>query len=204
MVALGVVLGLPAVTATPGPLLGVGVAGVVGALGYSGWPFSFKYRALGDVAVALLCGPVLTVGFALAAFRSVPAFAYWVGAAFGALAVGILHVNNTADVENDGARGSRTLPMLLGDRGSRALLFVLYPAAFVAWGGAVHALALPLWVGFAPILSAPLALRVLRPALMARGLEQPREAGLRFTAAQAHLAFGVMALIATGAALALR
>ncbi len=204
MVVAGIALGLPAVLATPGPLLAVGLAGVVGALGYSGWPFSLKYRALGDVAVALLCGPVLTAGFALAAFRTVPEFAYWVGGAFGALAVGILHVNNTADVVNDGARGSRTLPMLLGDAGSRGLLFILYPAALLSWAATAHAVALPIWVYIAPVLMAPLGLRVLRPAMTPRGLEQPSEAGLRYTAAQAHLAFGVVALVATGAALALR
>ena len=48
-------------------LLGVVAIAALGAWGYSSGP-GLKYRALGDLAVVLLCGPVLTVGFALAAF----------------------------------------------------------------------------------------------------------------------------------------
>ncbi|MBX9769148.1 MAG: prenyltransferase, partial [Bdellovibrionales bacterium] len=66
----------------------------LGTIGYSGRALQLKYRALGDITVWLLCGPALTIGFALAAFGEWNEIVIWMGALFGFLACGILHVNN--------------------------------------------------------------------------------------------------------------
>jgi 1,4-dihydroxy-2-naphthoate octaprenyltransferase len=45
--------------------------GFVGAIGYSASTWGLKYHALGDLAVLLFCGPVLTIGHSLVTFGEV-------------------------------------------------------------------------------------------------------------------------------------
>ena len=102
--AAGVLCGLPAVVTEPMVLAGVAALGLLGAIGYSARPLSLKYVALGDLAVLLLCGPVLTLGAAASAFGRIDGGVLWLGLWFGAAAVVILHVNNMQDIEVDRSR----------------------------------------------------------------------------------------------------
>ncbi|MCC6622804.1 MAG: prenyltransferase [Deltaproteobacteria bacterium] len=192
--ALGLALGLPALVAEPALLVVVALA-ALGAWGYSGGP-GLKYRALGDVAVVTLCGPVLTVGFALAAFGAASLEVVALGLAFGFAALGILHVNNLQDMEVDARAGARTVALALGRSGARIYLVVVYALALVAWPVGALVAGLPAVAAILPALAAApigaLVTRLWRAAAAPGGLADPRLALVRVDAAKAHLALGAL------------
>ena len=114
-VAIALTIGLAGVvglwlTVIGGPvLLVLGVLAVVAALAYTGGPWPYGYRGLGEVFVFVFFGLVAVVGTAyLQAGRLEPLF---VAAAIpvGALTTAILVVNNLRDIPTDTAAGKRTL-----------------------------------------------------------------------------------------------
>lgn len=203
--ALGVLLGLPALVRDPWAVASLGALGLLGAAGYSGERVGLKYVALGDLAVWLLCGPVLTAGVAVAAVGGAAALDVALpvasaGAAFGFFAVGILHTNNLQDIDEDALAGAQTVARLLGARLGRAYLVLVYALGsafgvltFVAFGKP--------W-GAVPLVAAavPAAL-FLRWFAFAPDLRAASRSRARLVAAQLHLALGVAflagALIAT-------
>jgi len=98
LMLLGSLLGIPAFMSAPLQMLWVGLLAVVGAVGYSTPPLSLKYRGLGDLAVFVLCGPLLTYGASLAFFGALPAGSWALGCMFGFAAAAILHANNMQDI----------------------------------------------------------------------------------------------------------
>jgi len=198
--AVGFALGLPALIAEPGLLALVAIA-ALGAWGYSGGP-GLKYRGLGDLAVVALCGPVLTAGFALAAFGHVASSVLGLGIAFGFAALGILHVNNFQDMRVDAAHGAKTVALALGTGGSRAYLVIMYAIALGAWPVGAALASLP-WPAVVIPLAAAIPIGSLLRRLLgattaadASGLQAPTLALVRIEAAKVHLALG--ALISLG------
>ena len=200
---LGALLGLPALLAEPS-LLGVVALAALGAWGYSGGP-GLKYRALGDLTVLALCGPLLSVGFSLAAFGRADVTIAVLGFAFGLAAVGILHVNNFQDMEVDRASGARTVALALGAQGARVYLATVYLLALSVWPVAALLAGFPLPAALVPLLAAipitRLVTRLWRASRLPDGLCSPALALVRVDAAKAHLALG--ALIAAGLAISL-
>ena len=150
-VAIALVIGLAGLVglwlaAVGGPvLLPVGALAIVAALAYTGGPFPYGYRALGEVFVFVFFGLVAVVGTAyLQALRLEPLFLV---AAIppGALITAILVVNNLRDIPTDTAAGKRTLAVVLGRRWTAVeyglLLAVAYAVpvvlagAWIATGG---------------------------------------------------------------------
>ena len=119
-IAIGVVIGLAGliglwlVIVGGLVILALGVLAIVAALAYTGGPFPYGYRALGEVFVAIFFGLVAVGGTAyLQALRVEPLF---LAAAIpvGALTSAILVVNNLRDIPTDAAAGKRTLAVLIG------------------------------------------------------------------------------------------
>jgi len=164
------------------PILVVGLASVAAGVAYTGGPYPYGYRGLGDVFVFVFFGLVAVTGTyyvqaAAVAFDAVlpvrptallpppgtvPPAAVVAALAPAGLSTAILVVNNLRDRETDAAAGKRTLAVLLGYRLSRieflALVGTAYvvPAVFaVRWG-------LP---ALAPWLTLPLAVSVSRTVL---------------------------------------
>lgn len=188
---MGIACGLPAVLLSPAALLPVAALGTGGVLMYSARRLGLKYIALGDVAVFILCGPALTQGFALSLGVTELPGAAGLGAFFGFLAVGILHVNNLQDLDLDRKRGALTLAGLLGFTYSIWLLITLYvlAAAVLAAGVALGQLPVGVLLGLVPLvgLAAPW-LKQIRAAL---GPESSQFSECRVRAAQIHLASGL-------------
>lgn len=206
---LGLLLGLPTIVAEPWLLVLV-AASACGAWGYSSG-VGLKYRALGDVAVLLLCGPVLTVGFAIAAFGRFDVLVVALGLALGLAAVGILHTNNLQDMDNDRGRGARTVALALGVTNSTRYLVAVYGLALLVWPVAVlaaglHPLAavIPL-VAVVPVvgLVRRLVVAVVDPRGASVGLASPELALVRVDAAKVHLALGSLVSLGLVAALIL-
>jgi 1,4-dihydroxy-2-naphthoate octaprenyltransferase len=203
---LGLALGVPALVRAPVPLLVIGVLAAVGTMGYSGTPFGFKYRALGDVTVLALCGPGLTLGFAYAAFGHVDAGVVALGFFFGLAAVAILHVNNWQDAEVDARSGALTVARVLGPSASKVYLVLLYAGALAGWGWAWFRAPVALHIAalVAPLLAVAPVVKMIASIVLA---EDPHDASLaliRVRAAQMHLLLGVALCIGLGAAVALR
>lgn len=204
---VGAALGLPTIIAEPAILAVVAVA-AFGSWGYSNG-VGLKYKALGDVAVLALCGPVLTIGFSLAAFGTFDGLVIALGMALGLAAVGILHANNLQDMDNDRSRGIQTLALKLGVVGATRYLVAVYALALVVWPAAALLAGLSPVPALVPLIAvAPIAGLVKRLVMATRdprgasiGLAAPELALVRIDAAKVHLALG--ALVSLGLVISL-
>jgi 1,4-dihydroxy-2-naphthoate octaprenyltransferase len=176
-------------------LLLLGVLAVVAALAYTGGPWPYGYRALGEVFVFIFFGLVAVIGTAyLQVLRMEPLF---VAAAIpaGALITAILVVNNLRDIPTDRAAGKRTLAVILGVAGTKVEYALLLAISFAVPIGLALAGRSP-WV-LTPLISLPMAITLL---IAARGFTAPAQLNpvLKGTA-RLSLTFGL--LFAVGLAL---
>jgi 1,4-dihydroxy-2-naphthoate octaprenyltransferase len=178
------------------PVIAMGLASIAAALAYTGGPWPFGYRGLGEPFTFVFFG-VLAVG----GTYYVQAGEWTAGVLAASLPVGctvtaILVVNNVRDIETDRATGKRTLAVLVGRRATRGIFLALVAGAY--------ALAAALWLAgsFSPwvLLAAASLPFALRPALavLRETAGPPLNAALRGTA-RLHLLFSV--LLALGIAL---
>lgn len=125
-IAIGIVLvlagvvGLYLVSVGGIALLALGALAMVATLAYTGGPWPYGYRGLGEVFVFTFFGLVAVVGTAyLQTLRLEPLF--WLASIpVGSLITGILVVNNLRDIPTDGAASKRTLAVMFGERFARA------------------------------------------------------------------------------------
>ena len=161
-------------------------------VGYSGKPFSFKYRALGDLMVFLCCGPLLTTAFSLAVFGTYGPSVLLIGSFYGLLACTILHANNMNDINNDTQRGGKTLASLVGFENSKLLMTVYYLAAFVSLLILVVMQELSWWqISPLFLVSFPIG-KLMRSIFKASHPEDQSIANIRFITPQIHLLTGII------------
>ncbi|MGK2852367.1 MAG: 1,4-dihydroxy-2-naphthoate polyprenyltransferase [Candidatus Limnocylindrales bacterium] len=126
-IALGLagVVGLYLVSVGGVVLLGLGALAMVATLAYTGGPWPYGYRGLGEVFVFAFFGLVAVVGTAyLQAGRLEPLF--WLAAIpVGSLITGILVVNNLRDIPTDRAAAKWTLAVTFGEGFAKAEYLVL-------------------------------------------------------------------------------
>jgi 1,4-dihydroxy-2-naphthoate octaprenyltransferase len=159
-VAIAIAIGLAGIvglwlTVIGGPiLLAIGVLAVVAALAYTGGPWPYGYRGLGEVFVFVFFGLVAVAGTAyLQAGRLEPLFIV-AAIPVGALTTAILVVNNLRDIPTDTIAGKRTLAVILGRRatvaeyGGLMLLAYVVPVVLAIAG---YGLAVLLPLATAPI-----------------------------------------------------
>jgi 1,4-dihydroxy-2-naphthoate octaprenyltransferase len=173
-------------------IVALGILAIVAALAYTGGPWPYGYRALGEVFVFIFFGLVAVVGTAyLQALRFEVIFVV-AAIPMGALITAILVVNNLRDIPTDAAAGKRTLAVALGRRATAveyglllALAFAVPVALILAGQGIAQLL---------PLCSAPFAAPLLRTV---RGFAEPRQlnAVLAGTARLA-LVFGALFAVA--------
>ncbi len=192
---VGGACGLPVLLAHPQLMALVALGAVVGTLGYSGPPFNFKYKALGDLTVFLLCGPLLTTGFALAAFDRVDSGTQLLGAFFGMAAVGILHSNNVQDIPVDTRRGARTLASLVGFMKARHGLWLVYGFCAMCLIGLFVAQKISWATLLVPALALPLLVPICLNSSRASGPDSALLGGIRIKTAQAHLILGLLVCV---------
>ena len=193
-VAIGITIGLASVVGlwlayVGGPVLIVlGVLAVVAALAYTGGPWPYGYRGLGEVFVFVFFGFVAVVGTAYLQTGRLEAL-YWAAAIpAGALITAILVVNNLRDIPTDTAAGKRTLAVMVGEPGAKAEYAVLLAAAYLVPVGL--AFAGQSWLVLAPLLSLPLAVPLLR---VVRSFGERRELNLVLKGtARLALVFGLL------------
>lgn len=116
---LAVLSGLPLVIRGGWPILLLGLAAMACAVVYTGGPFPLAYLGLGEVFVFAFFGPVAVAGTAFVQMREWPAPGLLVAVPLGALAVGILVVNNLRDIHTDARANKRTIAVRLGEARTR-------------------------------------------------------------------------------------
>lgn len=126
---------------------------------YSASSFNLKSLALGDMVIFLCFGPLLMNFISLiltedSLFQSSYVALYTIP--FGLLTEGILHANNTRDIEMDRKGGVLTMARVLGFRNSRLAFIAMVLLSYISslmlsylhvWGNALVLLTVPLALG---------------------------------------------------------
>ena len=85
-------------------------------IGYSGAPFQFSYRGLGEVVIGLVFGPLLMAGVYLSACGSLSAQLLFLSIPIGLLVTNIVYTHSVIDFEADKAMNKRTFAVLLAKK----------------------------------------------------------------------------------------
>ncbi len=190
---LGILLGSLIALQRGTGYLAAGLAGALGGYLYTGGRFSFKYRAMGDVAVFLLMGPALVLMGVWSLTGSSELAATLPSVPMALLVTAILHGNNLRDIHRDRAAGIHTLAGGLGFRRSRVLFVVLCLGAYVVIAVMVWARVLPA-LTLLVLATLPVTLGLTRRVLGARDGSELIDLPLR--TAQLHLLFSAAQILA--------
>ena len=111
---LGIVIGLVIAVYREPHVIWFGTAGVALAFFYHMPPFKLSYRGLGEVAVALAYGPLITAGTYLVQRQTITAEVLWLSLVLGLLIAAFLWVNEFPDYQADLQSGRANLIVQLG------------------------------------------------------------------------------------------
>jgi len=134
--------------------------GLALAFSYTGWPFAYKYKALGEIGIFCIWGPLMFLGAYAVQRQSLAWKPVIASVPFGILVALVLFANNMRDIEHDARSGVRTLGTFLGRRGSLYAYAGFMLAAYVYVGVAVALGLLSPWL-LVVLLSLPMAAGLL-------------------------------------------
>jgi 1,4-dihydroxy-2-naphthoate octaprenyltransferase len=145
-------------------ILWFGLAGAVSAYVYTGPPLKLKYRAMGEIVIFIVFGPLLMVGAAWAQtldlMKALPAL--WASIPVGFATTAVLVGNDVRDRDEDTGAAIRTIGRFAGGKFARGLYL------FLVFGSAAGLAAIGAFVPGSPrgLLFTPLALAlIVKPAL---------------------------------------
>jgi len=137
-VIAAVLVGAPLMVYRGWPVALIVASSIVAAWAYMGGPKPIAYTPCGDVTVFLFFGLMAVCGTVYVQAGTIGTAGWLAGVAIGLLAASVLTVNNHRDIAHDATTGRRTLSVVLGAAGSRAVYrtsvlgaFALVPA--IAW-----------------------------------------------------------------------
>ena len=121
--------GLALMALTGWPLLWIGIGGVLCTLLY---PY-LKFNALGELVILMAYAFLPTLGTSFVVAGGVLPSVLIIALPLGLITDGILHSNNTRDMDTDARAGIRTIAMSLGVKSSAALygFEVIFPFVWV-------------------------------------------------------------------------
>ena len=171
------------------PVVAVGVLSIVAALAYTGGPWPFGYKGLGDPAVFFFFGVVAVTGTYYVQALAWSMSAFLASLPVGALATAILVVNNVRDIESDARAEKNTLAVRLGRRFGimeyAGLMVLAYGLLPVFWLGLDRSFFVLL-----PLLSLPRAIGLWR--ILSREVEGPPLNAALAGTAQLSLFFSIL------------
>lgn len=141
LLAVAAVSGLSLMLATGLPTLYLGLAGLALTMMY---PF-LKYHAMGDIDIFLTYSLLPIMGTSYVATGAFVMDALWLVLPIGLITVGILHINNTRDIEHDKRAGIHTFAMLAGKRASAFIYCMEVTVPFVWVAICIIYNSMPLW-----------------------------------------------------------
>ncbi|HPH42202.1 MAG TPA: 1,4-dihydroxy-2-naphthoate octaprenyltransferase [Syntrophorhabdaceae bacterium] len=170
------------------------IIGAVLGLFYAAEPFSFKYHALGDLAVFISFGPAMTLGayFVQAHHFSWTPVLYAIPAAF--LVDAVLHSNNLRDIKNDSVVNIKTVAILIGEQNSKRMYYGLIISAYISVILLITANGLPT-VSLITLLSLPLALKLIRIVKHKNKVPDQQFIMIDAATAQLHSVFSVLFVV---------
>jgi 1,4-dihydroxy-2-naphthoate octaprenyltransferase len=159
--ALTLVIGMTAAVVLSWHVLWIGVVGFLTSVYYTAGPVKFKYRALGELAVFAVWGPLMIEGAYAVQRRALSGKAFIISIPFGVLVALVLFANNMRDMAYDSRQNVRTLGTILGPRRSYHLFTGLIVLAYVYVLGMIVTGIMSLW-GLLIFLSVPGAISLLK------------------------------------------
>jgi 1,4-dihydroxy-2-naphthoate polyprenyltransferase len=161
LLSASVILGIILIILTGWVIIPFAVFGGLASLFYTGDPVKYKHKALGEIFVFLLWGPVMMCasyfilagtwqGFAVVFTASIPQ-GLWVAL--------VLLANNMTDIKYDGSVGVKTLATVLKRKGAFRLYVALTALIYIAIIIEVSTQLLPVWT-LLTLGSLPLALQL--------------------------------------------
>jgi 1,4-dihydroxy-2-naphthoate polyprenyltransferase len=159
--ASAIPIGLYLMTRRGPTILLLGISGLITGICYTARPVALKYKALGEIAVFVMFGPLMVSGAYFVQTGAFSTAVLWVSIPLGIFVALVLLANNIRDIPFDDRAGIHTVATVLG--GGRAVtayrLFI-----FAAYGLTCALVASGILGTFAllTLLSLPLALRLTR------------------------------------------
>lgn len=135
----------------------IGLIAIIAAWRYTGGEKPYGYRGLGEISVFIFFGVVATVGTYYVQTLEIDLSIFLIGSAMGAIACGILLLNNIRDIETDKVAGKRTLSVRIGKELSIVLYWLLISASLIIF---IEVTDLP-W-SFLAIVTVPLIVQLRR------------------------------------------
>ncbi len=192
--AIAFALGIYLASVRGWPIVGLGLAGLIGGYTYTAPPFQYKFSSYGIPLVFALMGPLMVVGAFYAITGTIDGSALALSITVGLLVAAILHGNEWRDISEDARAGARTFSVRAGRDAAHWLYVSLVVGAYLALTVAVLADLLPTWTLLA-MLSLPLLVRQIRSAEFGASGQQRAIAMIDLQTAQLHAAFGYLMVI---------
>jgi 1,4-dihydroxy-2-naphthoate octaprenyltransferase len=188
-IAGGVLIGLYLMATSGLLLLWIGLGGVLTVIFYTAGPKPLAYIGLGELAVFIFMGPLMTLGtyFAVSGGAQTTA-ALLTGLPIAFTVANILHANNMRDLESDKLASKRTLAVRFGMVRAKQEFAVLAYGAYVMTIILVVLGVLP-WPTLLILATLPEAIRLVRDAYAAN--EPAVFHRIQGRAAQLHLRAGI-------------
>ncbi|MBU1743943.1 MAG: prenyltransferase [Proteobacteria bacterium] len=158
---LTVVIGMTMAVVLSWHVLWIGVVGFLTSIYYTAGPVKFKYRALGELAVFLIWGPLMIEGAFAVQRQALSGKAFIISIPFGVLVALVLFANNMRDTAYDSRQNIKTLGTILEPRRSFQLFAGLIIFAYAYVLGMVVTGVISLW-GMLIFLSVPSAISLLK------------------------------------------
>jgi 1,4-dihydroxy-2-naphthoate octaprenyltransferase len=190
--ALASVAGLYLTYVSGWPVIAIGLASILAAVTYTGGPWPFGYRGLGELFVFIFFGLVAVTGTYYVQAGEVPWHVLAASIPVGLTVTAILVVNNVRDIDTDRAASKYTLAVYLGRRLAR-YQYVLFMGG--AYASAAALFLLGSYSGWTLLswLSIPAAVSPV-VAVLTRVDGPPLNAALRATA-RLHFIFAILLAI---------
>lgn len=174
------------------PIIAIGVASMLAAVTYTGGPWPFGYRGLGEIFVFIFFGVIAVAGTYYVQAGRVTGGVLAASLPVSLTVTAILVVNNVRDIDTDRLAGKYTLAVYLGRRLARTELVVVVAGAYLAAAALWFLGDFSGWV-LLSWLSVPAAI-VPVAVVLRRTDGPPLNAALR-AMARLHLIFGLLLAI---------
>jgi 1,4-dihydroxy-2-naphthoate octaprenyltransferase len=133
LIAVALLIGLYLTSVAGLPVLYIGLAGLFLGYFYTAPPLRLvSLHGLGELAITLAFGPLVTLGAVYVLTQTLSWGAFWVGLPVGLLTANILLINQFPDMESDALTGKNHLVVTFGKKRSTWIYFGILSMSFVA------------------------------------------------------------------------